>query len=239
MRQEQAYARPQGRGRFGYAVAETSVERRARFIVRTYNHLFLAILAFTAIEVALYYSGLMLPLAIAVSRAWLLALGAFVLVGNLASGMAARSRSLSTQYLALGLFVSVEAMIFAPLLFIAATQYSGVIESAATVTLVGFGALTAIAFVSRKDFSFLRGILFWGAAMAFVLIVASLIFGFQLGVFFMVGVVALSGGFILYHTSNVLHHYPEDRYVSAALALFSSVATTFYYVIMLFMGSRR
>jgi len=34
----------------------------------------------------------------------------------------------------------------------------------------------------------------------------------------------------------VLHHYPEDRYVSAALSLFSSVALMFWYVLRLFMS---
>ena len=50
--------------------------------------------------------------------------------------------------------------------------------------------------------------------------------------------VALAGGAILYDTSNVLHHYPEDRYVGAALQLFASVALMFWYVLRLFMSSR-
>src|SRR5512145_1203547 len=91
------------------AVGGTSVERRARFIVRTYNHLFLAILAFAALEVALWYSGLMLTLAIVVSRAWFVALGGFIVVGWLASSMAHRARSLTTQYAGLGAMVVAEA----------------------------------------------------------------------------------------------------------------------------------
>ena len=43
---------------------------------------------------------------------------------------------------------------------------------------------------------------------------------------------------ILYDTSNVLHHFPEDRYVGAALQLFASVALMFWYVLRLFMSSR-
>ncbi|MDF1701983.1 MAG: permease, partial [Planctomycetota bacterium] len=46
----------------------------------------------------------------------------------------------------------------------------------------------------------------------------------------------LAGGYILYDTSNVLHHYPKSRYVGAALALFSSVALMFWYVISLFLS---
>ena len=41
---------------------------------------------------------------------------------------------------------------------------------------------------------------------------------------------------ILYDTSNVLHHYPEDRYVAGALQLFASVALMFWYVLRIFMS---
>ncbi len=42
---------------------------------------------------------------------------------------------------------------------------------------------------------------------------------------------------ILYDTSNVLHHFSEDRYVGAALRLFASVAMMFWYVLRMFMSS--
>jgi FtsH-binding integral membrane protein len=50
--------------------------------------------------------------------------------------------------------------------------------------------------------------------------------------------IALAGGSVLYDTSNVLHHYPEDRYVAASLELFASIALMFWYVLRLFMLSR-
>ena len=48
----------------------------------------------------------------------------------------------------------------------------------------------------------------------------------------------LAGGAILYDTSNVLHHYPQDRYVAAALQLFASVALLMWYVLRLVMSRR-
>ena len=72
---------------------------------------------------------------------------------------------------------------------------------------------------------------------AIVAIVASLFTGFDLGTWFSVGMIGLAGAAILYDTSNVLHHYPEDRYVSASLSLFSSVAVLFWYVLRFFMAS--
>ena len=104
--------------------------------------------------------------------------------------------------------------------------------------MLGFAGLTAVAFVSRKDFSFLGAVLKWGGLCALVLIGAALIFGFELGTFFSVAMVAFAGAAILYDTSNVLHHFPEDRYVGAALELFASVALLFWYVLRIFIASR-
>ena len=95
-----------------------------------------------------------------------------------------------------------------------------------------------VVFLTRKDFSFLRGILMWGGIVALVLIAGGAIFGFNLGTYFSVAMVALAGASILYDTSNVLHHYPEDRYVGAALSLFASVAMMLWYVLRLFLSRR-
>ena len=104
---------------------------------------------------------------------------------------------------------------------------------------MGSAALTAIVFWTRKDFSFLGAILRWVGILAVVAIFAALLFGFQLGTWFSVAMIGIAGAAILYDTSNVLHHYPEDRYVAAALTLFASIALMFWYVLQLFMGSSR
>ena len=170
------------------------------------------------------------------SGSWLLVLGAFMVVGWLASRVAHNSTSQAAQYAALIGFVLAEAIIFVPMLFIAQAIAPGVIESAAFVTLIGFTALTAIVYYTRKDFSFLGAVLRWAGIAALLLIVAGVIFGFELGTFFSVAMIAFAGGAILYDTSNVMHHYPEDRHVGAALELFASVALMFWYVLRLFMS---
>jgi FtsH-binding integral membrane protein len=96
--------------------------------------------------------------------------------------------------------------------------------------------LTAVAFLSRKDFSFLGGLLKWGGILALVAIVGGVLFGFNLGTWFSVAMVGLAGGAILYDTSNILRHFPEDRYVGAALQLFASVALMFWYVLRIFLS---
>jgi len=231
----------QGYGTSARAVggyAPSLVDRRATFIVRTYNHLFVALLAFAALEGALFAAGLAAPIAGVLGRNWWLALGGFVAASWLGSHWAHTARSRTAQYAGLAAMVVAEALVFTPILYVATQIAPDTIYSAALVTLLGFGGLTAIAFVTRRDFSFLRGIVMWGGVTALVVIVAAMIFGLTLGVFFSVAMVALAGASILYSTSNVLHHYPEDRYVAAAPQLFSSVALMFWYVLQIFLSSR-
>lgn len=216
------------------------VERRARFIARTYNHLFGAILAFVAVEVALFTSGVAESIARAMlGTSWLLVLGGFMVVSWIGSHVAHTSQSRGAQYGALAAYVVAEAIVFVPLLFIANAVAPGAIQSAGIVTMLGFGGLSAVVFYTKKDFSFLRSIVMFGGIIALVAIAAGAIFGFQLGTFFSVGMVGLAGAAILYDTSNVLHHFPEDRYVAAALQLFASVALMFWYVLQLILSLSR
>jgi uncharacterized protein len=213
---------------------------RAAFITRTYTHLLGAILAFVGIEVMLFRSGIAATLAERMLGVnWLLILGAFLIVGWFASRTAHRAQSAAAQYAALAAFVVAEAIIFVPLLYVA--EYSvggGVIQKAAAVTLTGFMGLTLVAFVTRKDFSFLRGLLGWGFVLALIAIVGGVVFGFDLGLWFSVAMIGLAGAAVLYDTSNILHHYPTNRHVAASLELFSSIALMFWYVLRLFMSRR-
>ena len=228
-------------GQVGYSKSQV-VDARSRFIVRTYNHLFGALALFTLIEIGLFKSGLADSIAMSLlstGRGWLLVMGGFMLVGWLASRTAYSSSSLPAQYAALAGYVAAEAIIFVPLLYVAEMYAPSTIRSAAAVSLAGFGALTAVVFVTRKDFSFLGAFLRWAGIAALLMIGAGLLFGFQLGTFFSVGMIGLAGAAILYDTSNVLRSFPEDRYVAASLQLFASVALLFWYVLRLFLGASR
>ncbi len=225
---------------YRHVAAEAAVSERAQFIVRTYVHLFGAILAFALIEIALFQLNLALPIAQAMlGTSWLVVLGAFMVVSWLATHAAHSATSKGAQYAALAAYVVGQAIIFVPLLFAAQTVAPGAIQSASLVTFIGFAGLTAVAFQTRKDFSFLGGLLRWGFIVALVLIIAGVIFGFNLGTFFSVAMVGLAGGAILYDTSNVIHHYPTDRHVGAALQLFASVALMLWYVLRIFMSTSR
>lgn len=219
--------------------APAQTEARSAFIVRTYNHLLGAILGFTLFEVVLFKTGAADSIAQALLGVnWLWVLGGFIIVSWLASRAAASAESLVVQYLALGVFVLTEGLIFVPLLYLANAFAPGAIQSAALLTLIGFAGLTLIAFSTRKDFSFLGGMLRWSMVLALVAIVGGAIFGFNLGTWFSVIMVGVAGGAILYDTSNVIHRFPLDRHVAAALQLFASVALMFWYVLRIFLGRR-
>jgi len=212
-------------------------DSRAAFIGRTYMHLFGAIIAFVLIEVWLFKSGLAESIARSMlGVSWLWVLGGFMVVSWIASRAAHTAQSVGVQYVALAAFVVAEALIFVPMLFIANAYAPGAIQSAATITLIGFAGLTAVAYLSRKDFSFLGGMLKWGGILALVAIVGGVVFGFTIGTWFSVAMVGLAGAAILYDTSKILRSFPEDRHVGAALQLFASVALMFWYVLRIFMS---
>ena len=223
-------------------VAEASVEARSEFIWKCYAHVIGAILAFAAVSGYLYSSGISASIAGPMVQNWWMVMGAFILGGWGASHVAHRVQSTGAQYAALAFFVVLEALIFSPMILFAAGYpdvsdgIPGAIESAIGVTLLLCGGLMATAMITRKDFSFLRGILVYGFFIALGLIVASMIFGFNMGTWFSVAMVGFAGVAVLYDTSNIMHHYPEDKYVAASLALFSSIALMFWYILQIFMS---
>jgi len=216
------------------------VDTRSQFITKVYIHLFAAIMAFVGVETILFTAELAEPIAKALlSISWIVPLGLFMVISWIASRTAASANSLPAQYLALAAYVIGEAIIFVPLLVIAANQVDpNIIANAAVVTMLGFGVLTLIVFITRKDFSFLRTVITWGGICALALIAVSIFTGMSLGPIFSIAMIALAGGAILYDTSNILHRYPDDRFVAASLQLFGSVALMFWYVLMLFMNRR-
>jgi FtsH-binding integral membrane protein len=225
------------------SAAQASVEDRAGFLVRTYLHLVGAIFAFVFLE-AFYF---MTPIADMFFRAlwqfgnlgWLAVMGGFIGVSYLADWWARSGSSPFMQYAGLGLYVLAESVIFIPLLAMAAFYDPSAIPTAGLVTLVLFGGLTGIVFLTRKDFSWMRGVLGVAAIGSLATIVCAMIFGFSLGVWFSGAMVIVAGGYILFYTSNVMLHYRTDQHVAAALALFSSVALLFWYVLRIFMSSSR
>ena len=224
---------------YGNSAADALPAERASFIRKTYLHLAAAILAFVLLEGFLFASGaansIMSVLSFGGSMSWLIVLGAFMGVSWLASSWANSQTSAAMQYAGLGLYIVAEAIIFVPLLFIAANFSSGdVIPKAGIVTLGLFLGISSVVFLTRKDFSFLGPILAIGGFVALGFIVASILFGFSLGSLFAFVMVAFAGTAILYETSNVLHRYHTSQHVAASLTLFAAIALLFWYILSIF-----
>lgn len=212
---------------------------RGQFITRVYQHLLVAVGVFVAFEALLINLGIaeaMFDFVSGNSGAWFLLLGGFMVVNWLATTAAHDVLDPSRQYAGLFGMAAAEALIFAPFLhyfFEVEPNGSSTVVAAAIITAAGFAGLSAVAFVTRRDLSFLRPMLLWGGVSALVLIGAALLFGLELGIWFSVAMIALAGASILYQTQTIMRRYPSEAYVGAAVQLFASVMMLFWYVLRL------
>ncbi len=227
-----------------HSVAQSPENVRTEFYQKTYLHLAGAIGAFILLEMALFsipgientVFGLL-----QIKFSWMIVLGLFMGASWIANKWAVSDTSRSMQYAGLGLFIVAEAIVFLPLLLIAKSfsGQSNLIGQAAIITLGLFAGLTFVAFTTKKDFSFLGGMLKLGSFVAMGLIAASIFLGFDLGIWFSGAMVLLAGGSILRQTSSIIHDYRSDQYVAASLGLFASVALLFYYILNILLSMTR
>lgn len=218
-------------------VSHLTDEARVAFYKKTYAHLAGAVLLFILVETLFFQVDAIVNFALSLTEGsmWLLMLGGFMLVTNYAEKMAINSENTNMHYVGLVLYVIAEAFIFIPLIFIAMLMAEegafDILNQAAILTLCLFTGLSAIVFLTKKDFSFLKSALTLVGFIALGLIVAGTLFGFNLGLWFSVGMVVLASGSILYQTSNMIHKYKEDQYVAASLGLFASLMLLFWYIL--------
>jgi len=236
------------------AVATLGVSDRVAFLRKTYSLLTVALIGFAgftagfikfAPETSLRFSAW----ALHGSLNWLLILGMFMVVGYVAQKLAMSNTSRGLQYLGLGLAVAAQSVLLQPMIWILMTKFgnandltgqaSAILGEAVVITLAIFVGLTLTVFLTKKDFSFMRGALAIASFAFLGVILASLLFGFQLGAVFSGFGILLMAGYILYQTSLVMSYFPPTGYVAAALMLFSTVATLFWYVLRLLMEMNR
>ncbi|MBL8797427.1 MAG: US12 family protein [Planctomycetia bacterium] len=227
----------------GIPAAQAQADERATFIRRTYGHLAVAILGFVALTAGLCsipgIEGFIAKMTQS-QISWLVVMGMFMFVSWIAERWAQSNTSLGMQYAGLALYVVAQSIVFLPLIYIAAflIKDQTVLPTAGILTLGVFGGLSTAVLVTKKDFSFLGPILSVAGWLALAFIVAAVIFGFSLGLIFSFAMVAFASAAILYQTSNVLHYYPTNMYVAAALALFAAVALLFWYILRILIATR-
>ncbi|MDC7998636.1 Bax inhibitor-1 family protein [Gilvibacter sediminis] len=218
-------------------VADLAQEERVAFYRKTYGHVAGAVLLFIAVEAIFFQIPAVVNFAFSLAEGWtwLLLLGGFMFATSKAESMAMGTTDRNTQYAALVLYVVAEAFVFIPLigiaLYVAGDGAGELLNQAAIITLSLFSGLTAAVLLTKKDFSFLKTGLTIGFFIAIGLIIAGTLFGFDLGLWFSVGMIVLAAGSILYQTSQMVHKYKQEQYVAASLGLFGALMLLFWYVL--------
>ncbi|MDQ3334050.1 MAG: Bax inhibitor-1 family protein [Myxococcota bacterium] len=229
------------------AVATVGVSDRVAFLRRTYAHLGVALIAFAAIaggmmrfmpETSFKFSRW----ALTGRWNWFIVLALFMVVGYVAERLARSETSRGLQYVGLGVATVAQGVILQPILWklwlLFPSAAASILSQAIIVTLAIFVGLTLTVFITKKDFSFMRGVLVVCTFAALGVILASMAFGFSLGAVFCGAMVLLMAGYILYQTSVIMRDFPPTAHVAASLMLFSTIATLFWYVLQLIMSLR-
>ena len=213
---------------------------KAEFYKKTYLHVALAFLGFILVEALFLNTPAIVNIGLQMTQGWtwLIVLGAFMFITNYAENMAIKTTDKKTQYAGFVLYIVAEAFIFVPLLYIAmaSTGVYSILNQAFLVTLFLFVALTAVVFITGKDFSFLKTAITVGSIVAIGIIIAGIAFGFNLGLVFSGFMVLLAAGSILYQTSNMIHRYSSDQYVAASIGLFALFMLMLWYIIQFFLS---
>ena len=183
---------PYAIGSTGPIVIDAEDSQRLTFIRRTYAHLAGAIVALVALETLLFAVVPAQTMNSLVERmlsgwGWLIVLGAFMGVSWIAEQWARSDTSRSTQYAGLSLYVVAQAVILLPLLYIALRFDPQIPVMAAMITVVTFVGLTVFVMTTKVDLAGWGKYLGLAGILALGLIVAGILFGFSLGLWFSAG----------------------------------------------------
>jgi FtsH-binding integral membrane protein len=216
--------------------AEAPADARAQFIQKTYGFLLAGVLVFVAtlwaagnvasvreLAVGLYRMNPWLSFAIVLGGSWLV------------HAVAEKSPINVVAYFT---YAFLFGLLLAPIVLVAANTAPVVLTQASILTAFVFTGMTAWAFLSKKDFSFLGGILSIAFFGMLGVAIAGMIFGFTIGLWYSVIGVIVFAGYILYDTSRILHHYGTHQHITAAIVLFTDVVLLFKHILVLLMRSR-
>ncbi|MGB7923011.1 MAG: Bax inhibitor-1/YccA family protein [Pyrinomonadaceae bacterium] len=241
--QNQRYSQPGGwpseggwgLGLQGQTAAQASVAERVSFIRKVYALFFAATLfGIGGVLVGFAFPPLMIA---AAQHPWI---ALFVMIGGVMGAQAVRHVP-GVNLFALFGFTTLTGIIISPVLWIIGQDNPASILQAGVLTVGIFGGLTAYVFISKRDFSFLRGMVVTGlivvilAGLLNVLIVGSSALGFAVAA----ATLLLFTGFVLYDTSNIIRHYPTNEYVAGALSLYLDVFNIFLALLRILNAGRR
>jgi FtsH-binding integral membrane protein len=239
----QGFNRPQGwppqppgaRGSFGAETAAVAgVAERMAFVRKVYALFFAATLfAIAGVGVGFVFPPVMYAV---VAHPWL---SFFVLIGGVLGAQAVRLVP-GVNLLALFAFTTLTGVIISPAIAIYTRLNPASILQAGALTVGIFGGLTAYVFVSKKDFSFMRGMVWTGLIVVILagvlnIFLASSALGFAVAA----ATLLLFSGFVLYDTSNIIRRYPTSEYIAGALDLYLDAFNIFLALLRILNSGRR
>jgi FtsH-binding integral membrane protein len=215
--------------------AQATVAERMGFIRKVYALFFAAILfAIGGVVLGFVFPPIMMAVA---SHPWITF---FVLMGGVLGAQAVRHVP-GVNLLALFGFTTLTGAIISPLMYIVGRDNPASILQAGLLTVGIFGGLTAYVFISKKDFSFLRGMVMTGLIVVFLAAILNLFIVGSSALSFGISAAALLlfSGFVLYDTSNIIRRYPTNEYIAGALDLYLDAFNIFLALIRILNAGRR
>ncbi len=221
-------------GSFGAeSAARASVEERMGFIRKVYALFFAATLfAIGGVWLGLSFEPL---LQFAYEHPFIMF---FIMIGGVLGAQAVRHVP-GLNLAALFGFTTLTGVVISPLIHFVLASNPGSILAAGVLTVGIFGGLTAYVFVSKKDFSFMRGMLMTGLIVVILAGVVNIFLGASaLGFAVAAATLLLFSGFVLYDTSNIIRRYPTNEYVAGALDLYLDAFNIFLALLRILNSSR-
>ena len=215
--------------------AQASVVERMSFIRKVYALFFVATL-FGIGGVALGLS--FVPLLIFAAQHPIIML--LVMLGGVMGATAVRHVPVVNVAALFG-FTTLTGVVISPLMYVVGRDNPASLVQAGLLTVGIFGGLTAYVFISKRDFSFLRGMVWTGlivmilAGLLNVFIVGSSALGFAIAA----ATLLLFAGFVLYDTSNIIRRYPTNEYIAGALDLYLDAFNIFLALVRILNAGRR
>lgn len=112
--------------------------------------------------------------------------------------------------------------------YMALPNGAALIMNALAMTGLTFIGLSAVALVTKKDFSFLGNFLVAGAIVLILAMVGALVFQIPtLSLMVSAGFVLFASAAILYQTSEIVHRAGETNYILATITLYVSIYNLF------------
>ena len=113
-------------------------------------------------------------------------------------------------------------------LYLSIPNGAQLVMTALGMTAATFLGLSAVALITRKDFSFLGNFMMAGAIVLVLAMVAALIFNIPgLALAVSAGFVLFSSAAILYQTSEIVNRAGETNYILATITLYVSIYNLF------------